>query len=65
MKIDILTIFPDMFDGPFDQSLLKKAQENKVLEHTNPRFAPLVSWINAKPWMSDPLWWRTGNDYDG
>jgi len=28
MKIDILTLFPKMFLGPFDNSLIKKAQEN-------------------------------------
>lgn len=28
MKITILTLFPDMFQGPFHASILKKAQEN-------------------------------------
>jgi tRNA (guanine37-N1)-methyltransferase len=27
MKIDIITLFPDMFKGPFDMSMLKKAQD--------------------------------------
>ncbi len=27
MKIDIITLFPDMFKGPFDMSMLAKAQE--------------------------------------
>ena len=27
MKIDILTLFPDMFTGVFGSSILKKAQE--------------------------------------
>lgn len=27
MKIDIITLFPDMFQGPFDMSMLKKAQD--------------------------------------
>jgi len=27
MKIDIITLFPDMFKGPFDMSMLWKAQE--------------------------------------
>jgi tRNA (guanine37-N1)-methyltransferase len=31
MQIDILTLFPDMFIGPFSQSILKKAQEKSVL----------------------------------
>lgn len=32
MKIDVLTLFPDMFDGPFDASLMKKAQEAGIFE---------------------------------
>lgn len=32
MKIDILTLFPSMFVGPFDTSMLKKAQDNNILE---------------------------------
>jgi len=31
MRIEILTLFPEMFQGPFDQSLLKKAQETGLL----------------------------------
>jgi len=32
MKIDILTIFPSMFTGPFDTSMLKKAQDNGIVK---------------------------------
>lgn len=32
MKIDILTLFPKMFSGPFDNSLIKKAQENNKVK---------------------------------
>lgn len=32
MKIDILTLFPDMFKGPFDESMLKKAQEKGLVK---------------------------------
>lgn len=32
MKIDILTLFPGMFQGPLTESLLKKAQEKGILE---------------------------------
>ncbi|MDD2370775.1 MAG: tRNA (guanosine(37)-N1)-methyltransferase TrmD [Firmicutes bacterium] len=32
MKVDILTLFPDMFDSPLKESLLKKAIENSILE---------------------------------
>jgi len=32
MKIDILTLFPEMFVGPFSESILKKAQEKELIE---------------------------------
>jgi tRNA (guanine37-N1)-methyltransferase len=32
MKIDIITLFPDMFKGPFDMSMLWKAQDRKLIE---------------------------------
>lgn len=32
MKIDILTIFPGMFIGPFDQSMIKRAIDNKLVK---------------------------------
>lgn len=31
MQIDILTIFPDMFQGPFNESILKRAQQKKLI----------------------------------
>lgn len=31
MKIDILTIFPEMFDGPLTESLIGKARRKKIL----------------------------------
>lgn len=31
-RIDILTLFPDMFDGPFDHSMLARAREAGVLD---------------------------------
>ncbi|MBO8176507.1 tRNA (guanosine(37)-N1)-methyltransferase TrmD [Aeribacillus pallidus] len=33
MKIDILTLFPDMFRGVFGQSILKKAEEKKAVTY--------------------------------
>ena len=27
MIIDIITLFPEMFSGPFDQSIIKRAQD--------------------------------------
>jgi len=32
MKINVLTLFPEMFKGPFDQSIVKKAQDRKIVE---------------------------------
>ena len=32
MKISILTLFPEMFEGPFDHSIIKKAIEKKLVE---------------------------------
>ena len=32
MKINILTLFPKMFKGPFDESIIKRAQEKKLVE---------------------------------
>ena len=31
MQIDILTLFPDMFEGPFSQSILKRAKEKGLV----------------------------------
>ncbi len=32
MRIDILTIFPEMFRGPFDHSIIKRAREKGLVE---------------------------------
>lgn len=32
MKISILTLFPQMFSGPFDHSIIKIAKEKKIVE---------------------------------
>jgi tRNA (guanine37-N1)-methyltransferase len=32
MKISILTLFPEMFQGPFEFSIVKRAQEKKLIE---------------------------------
>ena len=32
MRIDILTLFPAMFQGPLTESIIKRAQEEKLLE---------------------------------
>jgi tRNA (guanine37-N1)-methyltransferase len=32
MRIDILSLFPDYFKGPFDESIIKQAQKKEILE---------------------------------
>jgi len=32
MRIDIITIFPEMFEGPFSESIIKRAQEKKLVD---------------------------------
>jgi len=32
MKVDILTLFPAMFQGPFDESIVKRAQKKKLVK---------------------------------
>ena len=44
MKIDILTLFPKMFKGPFDESIIKRAQEKKLVE---------IKIHNLRQWAKD------------
>jgi tRNA (guanine37-N1)-methyltransferase len=32
MRVDILSLFPDYFQGPFDVSIIKRARESKLLD---------------------------------
>jgi tRNA (guanine37-N1)-methyltransferase len=34
MHIDIITLFPEMFTGPFDESIIKRAVDNGLVEIT-------------------------------
>ena len=45
MRIDILTIFPDMFNGFLSESIIKRAIENKKVE---------VNIINFRDYSKDP-----------
>ena len=45
MKIDILTLFPKMFKGPFDESILRRAQDNGLVEIN---IHDLRSWAKDK-----------------
>ena len=44
MKIDVLTIFPDMFKGPFDESIIKRAQDEGLVE---------INIQNLRDWADD------------
>lgn len=44
MKIDVLTLFPEMFDSPLRESLLKKAIEKSIIE---------VSFTNMRDFSSN------------
>lgn len=43
MKIDVLTLFPEMFTGVFGQSILKKAQEQKAVSFQVTNFRDFAS----------------------
>ena len=44
MKIDILTLFPNMFKGPFDESIVKRAQEKGLVK---------INIHNLRKWAKD------------
>ena len=44
MKVDIVTIFPGMFKGPIDESILKRAQEKNLVE---------IEVNDLRKWVSD------------
>lgn len=44
MIIDILTLFPSMFEGPFDTSMLKKAKDKGLVE---------INIRNLRDWAND------------
>jgi len=44
MKIDILTLFPEMFAGPFATSMLKRAQDERLVE---------INIHNLRDWATD------------
>ena len=45
MKIDILTLFPDMFDGVFNESIINRAIEDKKVE---------INIIDFRKYTNDP-----------
>ena len=45
MKIDVLTLFPDMFNGVFDESIIKRALNNGLVE---------INVHNIRDYSKDP-----------
>ena len=45
MKIDVLTLFPDMFNGVFAESIIKRAIDNKLVE---------INIHNIRDYSKDP-----------
>src|ERR1043165_5656527 len=52
MRIDIITVLPELLQSPFDHSILKRAREKKLLE---------VNVINLRDYTSDKH--KTVDDY--
>lgn len=44
MQIDILTIFPEMFEGPFKHSIVKRSQEKNLVS---------IRLFNIRDWATD------------
>lgn len=44
MKVDILTLFPEMFSGPFSESIIKRAWDKKLVE---------IKIHNLRKWTAD------------
>jgi len=44
MKINILTLFPEMFEGPFNHSIVKRAQKKKLVD---------LAIHNLRDWAAD------------
>ena len=44
MKIDIITLFPEMFKGPFDESILSRAQDKGLVK---------INLHNLRKWTTD------------
>lgn len=56
MKIDILTTFTPMFSGPFDESIVKRAQESGLVQ---------ISVHNLRDWTQDPHHKTDDEQYGG
>jgi tRNA (guanine37-N1)-methyltransferase len=45
VRVDILTLFPEMFNGPFSESIIKRAQEKGLVE---------INLHNLRDWAEGP-----------
>jgi len=52
MRFNILTLFPNMFSGPFEESIVKSARENGIIE---------INIVDIRDFTSDRH--RTADDY--
>ena len=52
MRFSILTLFPNMFSGPFEESIVKSARENGIIE---------INIVDIRDFTSDRH--RTADDY--
>ena len=48
MKIDYLTLFPEMFDGILNHSIMKRAQDKGVLQTNTVNFRILLKINTTK-----------------
>ncbi len=44
LRIDVLSLFPDYFKGPFDESIIKRAREKGILD---------IHYVNIRDFASD------------
>lgn len=56
MHISILTLFPDMFRGPFDSSIIKRAKDQGFIT---------ISYINIRDFATDKYKTVDGHPYGG
>ena len=56
MKIDIITLFPEMFKGPFSESIVKRAQEKNLLK---------IKIHNLRKWTKDKYKTVDGHSFGG
>jgi len=56
MRIDILTLFPKMFSGPFDESIVKRAREKDLVK---------INIHDLREWTADERGTVDGRPYGG